>query len=98
MKYKILESIMEFENNEVSNVIVLVDMNLNLSDVRAIEMGNKPVIGYGNITEVSHSIGVLMQHVAGSGHERNDRDQLFPNWKNKYMSRRSKNSELNKSE
>lgn len=81
MSYKILESIVEFEHKEVSRVIVLVDMNLDLSDVRAIEMGNKPCPGYGNIMEVSHSMGILMQHVAGYGCERDDRDKLFPGWK-----------------
>lgn len=85
--YTILESKIEFQDNALSRVIVLVDCTSRsskpYSDVRAIAATNKPSMGYFWIGG-NHRLNMdLLQDVAAGGMELNDRDKLFPGWKSK---------------
>lgn len=87
MSYKILESRIEFVENQIQKVTVLVDLTSRnsspLSDVRALYATNKPCGGYMWIEQNSILSKDLLQAVAAYGMETSDRDKLFPGWKKK---------------
>jgi hypothetical protein len=88
MDYNILETRIEFENNKVQRITVLVDCtggySKPFSDVRAIFATTKPRGGYMNIPASAQISDKLLQEVAAAGMETVDRDDIFPNWKKKY--------------
>jgi len=88
MDYNILETRIEFENNKIQRITVLVDCTGSyskpFSDVRAIFATMKPRGGYMNISAGTKISDKLLQEVAAAGMETVDRDNIFPNWKNKY--------------
>lgn len=85
--YEILESRIEFKNNQIQKITVLVNCTSSsskpYSDVRAIYATNKPSSGYMWILPTSRLNEKLLQEVAGAGMESSDRDRIFPNWKAK---------------
>lgn len=86
--YNILEARIEFTENKIKKVTVLVDCTSSssapLSDVRAISATLNPIGGYTHLKRgVTLSEGVL-QEVAAAGFEENNRDKIFPNWKSNY--------------
>lgn len=86
--YKILEARIEFKNNQLDSVTVLVDctgtQSKPLSDVRAIVATTSPVSGYMQIPPGASISEELLQEVAGYGMETVYRDAIFPRWKSKY--------------
>jgi hypothetical protein len=87
MNYTILETRIEFLNNKIQHITVLVDCtgpsSKPLSDVRAIFATTKPRGGYMHIPAGSKLTDELLQSVAAAGLETVDRDEIFPNWKQK---------------
>ncbi|MEY4571220.1 MAG: hypothetical protein RLZ10_413, partial [Bacteroidota bacterium] len=85
MSYEILESRIEFNNNQIQRITVLVNCTSSqskpYSDVRAIYATNKPCGGYMWIPLNAKLTDDLMQSVAGAGMETRDRDKIFPGWK-----------------
>ena len=90
MDYNILEARIEFNDNKIHRITVLVDCTGNssapYSDVRAIYATTKPTGGYMNIPPESTISENLLQKVAAAGMETVDREDIFPNWKTKYAS------------
>ena len=88
MTYKILEARIEYNNNKLTRVTVLVDCtgeySKPLSDVRAIFATTQPRGGYMNISSSAVISERLLQEVAAAGMETVDRNEIFPNWKAKY--------------
>ncbi len=87
MDYNILEAKIEFKNNKLQRINVLIDCTSGsskpFSDVRAIYATSKPVGGYMWLLPTSIISNELLQEVAGAGMETSDRDEIFPNWKAK---------------
>jgi hypothetical protein len=81
MSYNILEARIEFENEKLSRVIVLVE--ISKGDVRAIYATATPRNGYTFIQPCDTVSNELLQRVAGYGMTAVDRDTIFPNWKAK---------------
>ena len=81
--YNILESRIEFKNNQLSRVTVLVEMSKG--DVRAIVATTQPRGGYMHLEPNVKVSNELLQEVAGYGLETIDRDEVFPNWKSKLV-------------
>jgi len=82
--YNILEARIEFKSNQLHRVTVLVAMSKN--DVRAIFATTKPNLGYIHLSPSSDILDdKLLQLVAGNGMETVDRDEIFVNWRKKYM-------------
>ena len=77
--YTILEARIEFKNNQLERITVLVEMSKG--DVRAIFATTKPRGGYMHIQPNATVCNELLQEVAGSGLETVDRDEIFPKWK-----------------
>lgn len=76
--YNILECRIEFQNNQLFRITVLVEMSKG--DVRAIYADTKPKGGY-LVLKPNQSINnELLQEVAGYGTERKDKDDFFPGW------------------
>lgn len=90
MDYDILEAKLEFQDNKIKRITVLVDCtgsnSTPYSDVRAIYATTKPTGGYMNIFPEATISENLLQKVAAAGMETEDRDDIFPNWKTKYTS------------
>lgn len=90
MDYSILETRIEFNDNKIHRITVLVDCtgerSTPFSDVRAIFATTKPRGGYMNISPSAKISESLLQDVAAAGMETDDRDNIFPNWKEKYAS------------
>ncbi len=88
MEYTILETKIEFKDNKIQRITVLVDCTGNhskpFSDVRAIYATTKPRGGYMNIPLSAKISERLLQEVAAAGMETVNRDDIFPNWKKKY--------------
>ncbi len=88
MDYQILESRIEFKDNKIERITVLVDYTGNIlkpySDVRAIYATTKPKGGYMSIPPNAKISNALLQEVAAAGMETVDRDEIFPNCKKKY--------------
>ena len=86
MDYDILEAKLEFKDNKIQRITVLVDCtgpsSTPYSDVRAIYATTKPRGGYMNISPSAKISESLLQDVAAAGMETDDRDEIFPNWKN----------------
>lgn len=89
MNYDILESRIEFKNNQITRITVLVDCtsagSKPLTDVRAIYATTKPKGGYMNISPFDKVSESLLQEVAAAGMETVDRNEIFPNWKKKHF-------------
>lgn len=83
MKYNILECRIEFKNNQIFSVTVLVEMSK--FDIRAIYANTEPACGYMSLKQNESISNELLQEVAGYGYEKNDKDYLFPDWKKKYF-------------
>lgn len=83
MSYKIFEAKIEFKNDQIDRITVLVEMSKN--DVRAIVGTAKPRPGYMFIHPAAEVSAELLQEVAGYGCETDDRDKIFPGWKSKYL-------------
>lgn len=91
MNYEILESRIEFINNQISKITVLINCtgrrSKPYSDVRAIYATTKAMAGYMNIppllSDVSNDI---LQRVASGGTQTYDRDKIFPGWKKRLPS------------
>lgn len=85
MNYKILETRIEFKDNKIKRITVLVDCTANystpFSDVRAIYATTRPTGGYMNIPMSAKINEELLQQVAAAGMQTVDRDEIFPNWK-----------------
>lgn len=90
MTYQILEARIEFEDNKIQRITVLIDCtgsnSAPYSDVRAIYATTKPTSGYMNIPPEATISESLLQKVAAAGMKTMDRDDIFPNWKTKYTS------------
>ena len=94
MDYKILEARVEYKDNKLTRITVLIDCTIGghskpLSDVRAIFATTNPIGGYMNISPSAQISNVLLQQVAAAGMETVDRDKIFPNWKRKYSGKTS---------
>ena len=82
MSYKILEAKIIFTpNGNLKEIFVLVDMNLDMSDVRAMYQTNKPNFGYGFLKATAKFSAETLQDVAGYGEEHHNRDEIFPFWR-----------------
>lgn len=96
--YNILEARIEFENNKIQRITVLVDCTSSttkkFTDVRAIYATTKPRGGYMNIPPSATISDDLLQDVAAAGMETVDRDEIFPNWKKKYLGVGSTNTTI----
>ena len=91
---KILECRIEFHNNLIQRITVLVDFTPKdlkpFSDVRAIFATTTVRPGYTYIHQNAVLSPALLQHVAAMGMETVDRDEIFINWKNKYNANKEK--------
>lgn len=91
MNYNILEAIIEFKDNQLTRITVLVDCtsghSKQYSDVRAIFATTTPRGGYMNIPPSEQISNKLLQQVAAAGMETVDRDEIFPKWKYKYCAK-----------
>lgn len=94
MEYNILQARIEFTDNKIVAITVLVDCTSppgnnpytkRYSDVRAIYATIKPRGGYMNIPPGAKLTDDLLQRVAAAGMETVDREEIFPNWKAKYL-------------
>lgn len=85
--YNILESRIEFQNNKLFRITVLVEMSRG--DVRAIYADTKPKGGYLSLNPNQEINNELLQEVAGYGSERGDKDDMFPGWHSKLTELRS---------
>lgn len=85
--YNILESRIEFKNNQLFRITVLVEMSIG--DVRAIYADTKPKAGYLVLKPNQSLNDKLLQEVAGYGSERNDKNDMFPGWHSKLTELRS---------
>ncbi len=87
MDYNILETRIEFQENKIYKVIVLVDCTGSsskpYSDVRAIYATTERHGGYMNIPNGAELNAELLQEVAAAGMEAMGRDEIFPDWKKK---------------
>jgi hypothetical protein len=83
----ILESRIEFKNNKLFRITVLVEFSKG--DVRAIYADTKPKGGYMFLKPNQELNTELLQEVAGYGSERNDKDDMFPGWHSKLSELRS---------
>ncbi len=88
MGYNILETRVEFKDQQIERVTVLADCtgphSKPFSDVRAIYATTKPRGGYMYIPAGAPLTNKLLQQVAAAGMEiSEDRDTIFPGWKNK---------------
>lgn len=85
----ILEARIEFKENKLTRVTVLVDFTPGSldpgSDVRAIFASNKPMGGYMFLSEKLEVSLTLLQRVAKYGCETVDRDKIFPGWEKKFI-------------
>jgi len=79
--YNILESRIEFKNNKLFRITVLVEMSLG--DVRAIYADTNIKNGYMTLMPNQELSNELLQEVAGYGSERRDKDDMFPGWHSK---------------
>ncbi len=90
--YKILESRIEFVNNAIQKITVLVDctssLSTPLSDVRAIYATADVRNGYLVIPPCPELSERLLQDVAALGCEDHNRDKTFPGWKSRFNSRK----------
>ena len=85
--YNILECRIEFKNNQLFRVTVLVE--ISRGDVRAIYADTKPKAGYMFLMPNQELNNKLLQQVAAQGKERSDRDDMFPGWHSKLSELRS---------
>lgn len=85
--YNILESRIEFKNNQLFRITVLVE--ISRGDVRAIYADTKPKGGYIFLQPNQELSNKLLQQVAGQGKERADKDDMFPGWHSKLAQLRS---------
>lgn len=79
--YNILESRIEFKNNQLFRITVLVE--ISKGDVRAIYADTNPKNGYMFLQPNQELNTKLLQQVSGEGCERRDKDDIFPNWHSK---------------
>ncbi|MFC0262599.1 MULTISPECIES: hypothetical protein [Bacteroidota] len=79
--YNILESRIEFKNNQLFRITVLVEMSIG--DVRAIYADTNLKAGYLVLKPNQEISKELLQQVAGYGSERRDKDDMFPGWHSK---------------
>lgn len=80
--YNILESRIEFKNNELDRITVLVEMSKDNVRVIAMDTIGKP--GY-KVLEPNEPLNeTLLQKVAGYGWTRVGVDSLFRGWKLRY--------------
>ncbi len=85
--YNILESRIEFKNNQLFRITVLVEFSRG--DVRAIYADTKPKNGYIFLKANQQLNNELLQEVAGYGSERKDKDDMFPGWHSKLVELRN---------
>ena len=83
----ILESRIEFKNNKLFRITVLVEFSKG--DVRAIYADTKPKGGDMFLKPNQEINNELFQEVAGYGSERRDKDEMFPGWHSKLAELRS---------
>jgi hypothetical protein len=92
MNYNILEARVEFKNNKIERVTVLVDCTSKhlkpLSDLRAYFATVKPLSGSMVIPTDANVSNDLLQEVAATGLETVDRDEIFPKWAIKQKTQR----------
>ena len=88
MNYEILETRIEFKNNQLHRITVLVNCTAKgnphtkpYTDVRAIFATTQPRGGYIFLSPSQQVNADLFQKVAASGMETSDRDKIFSNWK-----------------
>ena len=80
--YNILESRIEFKNNQLFRITVLVEMSRG--DVRALYADTKPEgFGYLYLKPNQELNSKLLQDVAAYGCERQDKNEMFPGWHSK---------------
>lgn len=77
----ILESRIEFKNNQLFRITVLVEFSKG--DVRAIYADTKPKRGYMSLNPNQEVNNALLQEVSDYGAERGDKDDMFPGWHSK---------------
>lgn len=84
----IIETRIEFKNGEVTRVTVLADFTPSIltpgSDVRALFITSERRGGYAYIQK-NKELSELIQETVDYGMETVDRDEIFPNWKNKFL-------------
>jgi hypothetical protein len=85
--YNILESRIEFKNNQLFRVTVLVE--ISEGDVRALYADTNPRGGYMILNPNQELNNELLQEIAGYGTERRDKDDMFPGWHSKLSELRS---------
>lgn len=83
MMYNILEARIEYKNQKLTRVTVLVE--ISKGDVRAILSTDSFKAGYDSLNPDEPVTDALLQRVAGYGAAMQviDRDAIFPNWKAK---------------
>ena len=74
----ILESKIEFKNNQLFRVTVLVEFSIG--DVRAIYADTRPKYGYLVLNPNQDISSKLLQEVSDYGTERHDKNDIFPGW------------------
>lgn len=77
----ILESRIEFKNNKLFRITVLVEFSKG--DVRAIYADTKPKGGYIFLKPDQELTNDLLQDVSDYGAEISDKDEIFPGWHSK---------------
>lgn len=90
--YNILESRIEFKDNKLFRITVLVEFSIG--DVRAIYADTKPKGGYMFLMPNHNLSNELLQEVAGYGSERSDKDDMFPGWNSKLSELRNTNKKF----
>lgn len=78
--YNILECKIDFKNNQLYRVTVLVE--ISRGDIRAIFVTTECRNGYMHLEPNAKISNELLQEVAGYGLETMDRDKIFPNAQN----------------
>lgn len=77
----ILESRIEFKNNKLFRITVLVEFSKG--DVRAIYADTNTGWGYLSLRPNQEINNALLQEVSSWGAERHDKDDMFPGWHSK---------------
>ncbi|MFY9307810.1 MAG: hypothetical protein WAQ28_02055 [Bacteroidia bacterium] len=85
MDYKILEVRIEYKAGKLYWITVLVE--ISKGDVRAIYASTLTKYGFMYIKPTDQLNEKLLQEIAATGIETEERDTIFPNWKRNYYSK-----------
>lgn len=87
MANNILEGRIEFKNNQLFRITVLVEFSKG--DVRAIYADTSRRGGFISLNPNQEVNNALLQEVSDYGAERHDKDDMFPGWHSKLMELRN---------